>query len=185
METMEGVMNRIDSNGGVYVQASCLEQLDGVLSLLVRLPVSGFGIGSVLRKDVLDAGKMLETVRDFAVIYAFDVEVTLEAQQLADDTGVRIFTSYYNIEADIDRIKRHQRDYCCFAVFPCILKIIGWLPFYGLRVVVVEGSFQVGTPLCIPTRDFLDVRVKGVTDWLDLPLTGFPEPEGTVLTLEV
>lgn len=83
---------------GVCVQASTLGSLEALLEFLksdaVRIPVSGINIGPVHKKDVMRASVMLEKKRKkFAVILAFDVPVTREARELADDVGVKIFTA--------------------------------------------------------------------------------------------
>ncbi|KAK4840225.1 hypothetical protein QYF36_003064 [Acer negundo] len=108
MEDMKSVMSRIDKSGeGFYVQASTLGSLEAFLeylkSLDVCIPVSGIGIGSVHKKDVMKASViMLEKKKEYGTILAFDVKVTLEAQELAAELGV-------------------------------------------------------GTPICIPQRDFIDI----------------------------
>ena len=48
----------------------------------------------VCKQDVMRASIMLERKkREFAVILCFDVKVTPEAQAMADDAGVTIFTA--------------------------------------------------------------------------------------------
>ena len=60
----------------------------------VKIPVSGINIGPVHKRDVMRASTMLEKGRKkFAVILAFDVPVTKEAQEQALASGVRIFTA--------------------------------------------------------------------------------------------
>jgi translation initiation factor 5B len=83
---------------GVCVQASTLGSLEALLEFLrspaVKIPVSGIAIGPIHKKDVMRASVMLEKGRrKFAVILAFDVPVTKEAREMADDLGVRIFTA--------------------------------------------------------------------------------------------
>ena len=83
---------------GVCVQASTLGSLEALLEFLkspaVAIPVSGINIGPVHRRDVMRAGVMLERGRKkFAVILAFDVPVNREARELAEETGVRVFTA--------------------------------------------------------------------------------------------
>lgn len=80
------------------MQASTLGSLEALLEFLrsdaVRIPVSGINIGPVHKRDVMRASTMLEKGRKkFAVILAFDVPVTREAQEQANSTGVRIFTA--------------------------------------------------------------------------------------------
>lgn len=88
----------VHAGEGVCVQASTLGSLEALLEFLrsdaVRIPVSGINIGPVHKRDVMRASTMLEKGRKkFAVILAFDVPVTREAQEQATSTGVRIFTA--------------------------------------------------------------------------------------------
>lgn len=83
---------------GVCVQASTLGSLEALLEFLrsdaVKIPVSGINIGPVHKRDVMRASTMLEKGRKkYAVILAFDVVVTKEAQEQANSAGVRIFTA--------------------------------------------------------------------------------------------
>ena len=83
---------------GVCVQASTLGSLEALLAFLkspaVKIPVSGINIGPIHKRDVMRANVMLEKGRKkFAVILAFDVPVTKEAREVAEDLGVRIFTA--------------------------------------------------------------------------------------------
>ena len=80
------------------MQASTLGSLEALLEFLrsdaVKIPVSGINIGPVHKRDVMRASTMLEKGRKkYAVILAFDVPVTREAQDQATSTGVRIFTA--------------------------------------------------------------------------------------------
>ncbi|VDP16473.1 unnamed protein product [Echinostoma caproni] len=80
---------------GVYVVASTLGSLESLLVYLksVDIPYSGINIGTVHKKDVMKASVMVEREQKWAVILAFDVRVDRDAQRLAAELGVRIFTS--------------------------------------------------------------------------------------------
>ena len=83
---------------GVCVQASTLGSLEALLELLrsdaVKIPVSGINIGPVHRRDIMRASVMLEKGRKkYACVLAFDVPVTKEARELADESGVKVFTA--------------------------------------------------------------------------------------------
>lgn len=174
MEDMRTVMNRIDKSGeGVYVQASTLGSLEALLEFLktpaVNIPVSGIGIGPVHKKDVMKASVMLEKKKEFATILAFDVKVTPEARELADELGVKIFIAdiiyhlFDQFKAYIDNLKEEKkREAAEDAVFPCVLKIMPNCVFNKkdpivLGVDVVEGIVKVGTPICIPQKEFIDI----------------------------
>ncbi|MFS7980172.1 putative protein-synthesizing GTPase [Helianthus anomalus] len=136
MDDMRNVMSRIDTSGeGVYVHASTLGSLEALLDFLktpaVSIPVSGIGIGHVHKKDVMKASVMLEKKKEFAAILAFDVKVTPEAQEHADDIGVKIFIAdiiyhlFNQFKAYIDHLKEEKkREAVEDAVFPCVLRIL-------------------------------------------------------------
>ncbi|XP_049411241.1 eukaryotic translation initiation factor 5B-like [Solanum stenotomum] len=174
MEDMRSVMSRIDRSGeGVYVQASTLGSLEALLEFLktdeVRIPVSGIGIGTVHKKDVMKASVMLEKKKEYATILAFDVKVTQEARELADEAGVKIFIAdiiyhlFDQFKAYIDNLKEEKKkEVAEEAVFPCSLKIVPNHVYNKKDPIVVgvdvlEGIARVGTPICIPHREFIDI----------------------------
>ncbi|XP_006356684.1 eukaryotic translation initiation factor 5B-like [Solanum tuberosum] len=174
MEDMRSVMSRIDRSGeGVYVQASTLGSLEALLEFLktdeVRIPVSGIGIGPVHKKDVMKASVMLEKKIEYATILAFDVKVTQEARELADEAGVKIFIAdiiyhlFDQFKAYIDNLKEEKKkEVAEEAVFPCSLKIVPNHVYNKKDPIVVgvdvlEGIARVGTPICIPQREFIDI----------------------------
>ncbi|OWM85049.1 eukaryotic translation initiation factor 5B-like [Punica granatum] len=174
MEDMKSVMSRIDKTGeGVCVQASTLGSLEALLEFLkspaVSIPVSGISIGPVHKKDVMRASVMLEKKKEFATILAFDVKVTPEARELSEELGVKIFMAdiiyhlFDQFKAYIDNIKEEKKKEAADeAVFPCVLKIIPNCVFNKkdpivLGVDVLEGIAKVGTPICIPQREFIDI----------------------------
>ncbi|XP_020533049.1 eukaryotic translation initiation factor 5B isoform X2 [Jatropha curcas] len=174
MEDMRSVMSRIDKSGeGVYVQASTLGSLEALLEFLkspaVSIPVSGIGIGPVHKKDVMKASVMIEKKKEYATILAFDVKVTQEARELADEMGVKIFIAdiiyhlFDQFKAYIDNLKEEKKKEAADeAVFPCILKILPNCIFNKkdpivLGVEIEEGIAKIGTPICVPNRDFIDI----------------------------
>ncbi|XP_057534084.1 eukaryotic translation initiation factor 5B-like [Amaranthus tricolor] len=180
MEDMENVLSRIDKSGeGVCVQASTLGSLEALLEFLkspaVSIPVSGISIGPVHKKDVMKASVMLEKKKEFATILAFDVKVTPEAREYADEAGVKIFMAdiiyhlFDQFKAYMDNIKEEKKKEAAEdAVFPCVLKILPNCIFNKkdpivLGVDVLEGVLKMGTPLCIPSQDFIDIgRVASI-----------------------
>ncbi|XP_074307887.1 uncharacterized protein LOC141642841 [Silene latifolia] len=173
-EDMDSVMSRIDKSGeGVCVQASTLGSLEALLEFLkspaVSIPVSAVSIGPVHKKDVMKAGVMLEKKKEYATILAFDVKVTPEAREYADEVGVKIFMAdiiyhlFDQFKAYIDNIKEEKKKEAADeAVFPCVLKIMPNCVFNKkdpivLGVDVVEGIAKVGTPICIPSQEFIDI----------------------------
>ena len=167
MQDMKNVMSRIDKSGeGVCVQASTLGSLEALLEFLkspaVNIPVSGISIGPVHKKDVMKASVMLERKKEYATILAFDVKVTPEARDLAEELGVKIFIAdiiyhlFDQFKAYIDALKEEKkRESAEDAVFPCILQIMPNCVFNKkdpivLGVDVVEGILKVSSILSLP-----------------------------------
>ncbi|KAJ7571661.1 hypothetical protein O6H91_01G170900 [Diphasiastrum complanatum] len=175
MQDMKSVMSRVDKSGeGVCVQASTLGSLEALLEFLkspaVKIPVSGISIGPVHKKDVMRASVMLEKKKkEYATILAFDVKVTPEAKELAEELGVKIFMAdiiyhlFDQFTAYMNNVKDDKRkDAAEEAVFPCVLKILPQHIFNKKDPIVVgvdvlEGVAKVGTPLCVPSRENIDI----------------------------
>jgi translation initiation factor 5B len=174
MEEMTRVRNRIDKSGeGVYVQASTLGSLEALTEFLkspaVNIPFCDFSIGPVHKKDVMKASVMLERKKEYATILAFDVKVMPDARDLAEESGVRIFVAdiiyhlFDQFTAYIKNLREEKKKESAEeAVFPCVLKIMPNCVFNKkdpivLGVDVLEGIAKVGTPLCIPTKEYIDI----------------------------
>nr|CAH7725665.1 unnamed protein product [Callosobruchus chinensis] len=158
---------------GVYVQASTLGSLEALLEFLrtSKIPYSGIRIGPVVKKDVMKASIMLEHEPQYATILAFDVKVEKDAQELADSLGVKIF------QADIiyhlfDRFmayreelrQRKREEFKHIAVFPCKLRVLPQFVFNSrdpivMGVMVEAGIVKEGTPICVPSKEFVDLGI--------------------------
>ncbi|GAA5816980.1 hypothetical protein MFLAVUS_010515 [Mucor flavus] len=164
MSDLTNLMTSIDRTGhGVWVQASTLGALEALLEFLKtsKIPVSGINIGPVHKKDVVKASVMLEKAREFAVMLCFDVKVDKEAEEMAEEMGIRVFTAdiiyhlfdrFQEYHASITEQKR--KDQASSAVFPCVLKMIPRAVINKkdpiiIGVDVIEGTLRLGTPLCV------------------------------------
>uniref|UniRef100_A0A7S0SPN1 Eukaryotic translation initiation factor 5B n=1 Tax=Mantoniella antarctica TaxID=81844 RepID=A0A7S0SPN1_9CHLO len=175
LSDMKGVMSRIDKSGeGVYVQASTLGSLEALLEFLksdkVKIPVAGIAIGPVNKRDVMGASVMHERKRpEFATILAFDVKVSDEAQKMANDLHVKIFTAdiiyhlFDQFTAYMEEVKTKKKAAAAERVsFPCVLKIMPNCIFNKrdpivVGVDIVKGIARIGTQLCIPSQGFIDI----------------------------
>ncbi|NXG40611.1 IF2P factor, partial [Psilopogon haemacephalus] len=158
---------------GVYVQASTLGSLEALLEFLKtsEVPYSGINIGPVHKKDVMKASVMLEHDPQYAVILAFDVRIERDAQEMADSLGVRIFSAeiiYHLFDAFTkyrqDYKKQKQEEFKHIAVFPCKMKILPQFIFNSrdpivMGVVVEAGQVKQGTPMCVPSKNFVDIGI--------------------------
>ncbi|KAI8328472.1 hypothetical protein EDC96DRAFT_489954 [Choanephora cucurbitarum] len=164
MSDLTNLMSSIDRTGhGVWVQASTLGALEALLEFLrtSKIPVSGINIGPVHKKDVVKASVMLDKAREFAVMLCFDVKLDKEAEELAEELGMKIFTAdiiyhlfdrFQEYHAAITEQKR--KDQASAVVFPCVLKMIPRAIFNKkdpiiIGVDVIEGTLRLGTPLCV------------------------------------
>ena len=135
--------------------------------------MSGISIGPVYRKDVMRASIMLERRPEYAVILAFDVKVAPEAEKLAEELGVTIFTAdiiyhlYDKVTAYMGKVKEDRRTATAeTAVFPVVLDVLQVFNNKNPLVLgcrVVEGQAKLGTPLCVPAKERLYIgRISGL-----------------------
>ena len=157
------------------MQASTLGSLEALLEFLkttAKIPVCSISIGPVYKKDVLKAMKVLaqeKVKKEYATILAFDVRVTPEAQQFADHEGIKIFTAkiIYHLFDEFTAYVKHCQDSRkeeggTTAIFPCALEIVKDAVFRQsnpiiMGVTVKAGILKIGTPLCVPERDNLQI----------------------------
>jgi translation initiation factor 5B len=154
------LFSRVEKSGrGVTVQASTLGSLEALLDFLKvsKIPVANVGIGPVFKRDVMNCGTMLEKNKEYAVMLCFDVKIDKEAQQYADEQGIKIFTAdiiYHLFDAFTkhmaDIAEKKKEDSKLLAVFPCVLKPVAVFNKTGPIVVgvdVIEGNLKMHTPI--------------------------------------
>ncbi|XP_012264982.2 eukaryotic translation initiation factor 5B [Athalia rosae] len=158
---------------GVYVQASTLGALEALLDFLKssKIPYAGIRIGPVVKKDIMKASIMLEHDSQYATILAFDVKIEKDAQDLADSVGVKIFQAdiiyhlFDKFTAYREELKQRKRDENKhIAVFPCKLKVLPQFIFNSrdpivIGVMVEAGVVKEGTPICVPSKEFVDLGI--------------------------
>ena len=160
---------------GVIVHASTLGAMEALLHFLRHeckppIPVSHISIGTIFKKDVMRARLMHDKgMPEFATILAFDVKVDSDAQAMADEDNVRIFTAdiIYHLFDQFSSFMKGilaERKEAAFELvqFPVVLKIMPQHIFNKkdpivIGVEVLEGSLKLGTTLCIPQLDNLVV----------------------------
>lgn len=159
---------------GVYVMSSTLGSLEALMVFLKesKIPVAQVAIGEVRLIDVRKASIMLEKKhKEYAVILAFDVKVSQEAQEEADHLGIKIMTAeiiyhlFDQFKVYIDGIRNSQRAAALSsndAVFPCVLQIIPEFVFNKkgqlvFGVTVVDGCLRLGTPLCVADKGNMEI----------------------------
>lgn len=162
MSDLVSLLNSIDKSGkGVCVQASTLGSLEALLEFLKqsKIPVSGINIGPVHKRDIMRCATMLERAREFAVILCFDVKVDKEAEEMAEELGIKLFKAdiiYHLFDAftayNAEMLEAKRKDQAPQAIFPCILRQIAIFNKRDPIIVgvdVEEGQLRVGTPICV------------------------------------
>lgn len=177
MKEFDSAMNKIKCvDRGVYVQASTLGSLEALLEFLKqsKIPYSSVRIGPVVRKDVMKISTMLEHAPTYACILAFDVKIERDAQELADNLGVRIFQAeiiyhlFDKFTAHIEDVKKKQREqFKSIAVFPTKLKILPTCIFNKrdpiiIGVEVLAGKLKQDTPIWVVDKDIMIGKVTSI-----------------------
>ncbi|KAL8803277.1 MAG: hypothetical protein Q9223_006290 [Gallowayella weberi] len=170
MSDIENLLGKVSKTGrGVSVQASTLGSLEALLEFLKvsKIPVANISIGPVYKRDVMQAGIMLEKAKEFAVMLCFDVKVDKEAQAYAEEVGVKIFTAdiIYHLFDDFTKhmkqlVEQRKEDSKLLAVFPCVLSPVAVFNKKDPIVVgvdVTEGNLRLLTPVAA-------VRTNAVTN---------------------
>ena len=80
------------------MQSSTLGSLEALLELLkgAKIPVSGIGLGPLFKRHILKVLKAVEKKNEkeeYATILAFEVEPDKEARELAEKSGIKVFTA--------------------------------------------------------------------------------------------
>ena len=98
----EGIIIKADSVGA-------LEALNGMLKN-AKVPIRRTGIGDVTKTDVVEAQHMKDTNPLLGVIFAFNAAIPKEIETLANDLGVKIFSSdiIYTIFENYQNWKQDQ-----------------------------------------------------------------------------
>ncbi|KAI9799559.1 MAG: hypothetical protein M1825_004485 [Sarcosagium campestre] len=160
MSDLENLLSKVTTTGrGVSVQSSTLGSLEALLEFLrvSKIPVANISIGPVFKRDVMQAGTMLEKSKEYAVMLCFDVKVDKEAQAYADEVGVKIFTAniIYHLFDDFTKhmaklVEQRKEDSKLLAVFPCVLTPVAVFNKKDPIVIgvdVTEGSLRLLTPI--------------------------------------
>lgn len=165
MKDLQGLMHSVDKSGkGVCVQASTLGSLEALLEFLKqsKIPVNGINIGPVFKRDIMRCATMLEKTPDLAVMLCFDVAIDKEAEKLAEEIGVKIFSAniiYHLFDAFVAHQKqvtaRKQKENSGIAVWPCRLKILAVFAKRSPLILgceVVQGDLRMDTPLAVKNK---------------------------------
>ena len=194
MDDMQYLLNKVSKDQrGVSVAASTLGSLEALLEFLKvsKIPVANISIGPVFKRDVMNAGIMLEKSKEYAVMLCFDVKIDKDAQAYADEVGVKIFTAdiIYHLFDDFTKhmaqlAEKRKEDNKLLAVFPCVLHPVSVFNKTNPIVVgvdVVEGNLRLLTPIAAVKNN----PVTGVKEVISLgrvyvPPRSLPSPSNTL-----
>ena len=185
MEDLTGLLDSVDSSGkGVVVQASTLGSLEALLDFLkdMKIPVMSIGLGPVYKRDVMKATTMLEKAPEFAVMLCFDVKIDKEAEQYAEQEGIKIFNAdiiYHLFDSftayQKQLLEERRKEIMGDAIYPCVLHTLQIINKRGPMIVgvdVVDGTLKIGTPICAvrtdPTTKERNVLVLGKVASLEI-----------------
>lgn len=96
---------------------------------------------------------------------AFDVKIERDAQELADNLGVKVFQAdiiyhlFDKFMAYREELKHKKREeFKTIAVFPCKLRVLPDYIFNSrdpivVGVMVEAGIIKEGTPICVPSKE--------------------------------
>ncbi|PWN36239.1 uncharacterized protein FA14DRAFT_164698 [Meira miltonrushii] len=166
MSDLTGLLHSIDKSGkGVSVQASTLGSLEALLEFLKqsKIPVNGINIGPVYKRDVMRCATMLEKSPDLAVMLCFDVEIDKDAEALAKEMGVKIFSAriiYHLFDNFIAHQKQvletKQKESADAAVWPCRLKVLAVFAKRSPLILgceITAGDLRMGTPIGVKNKE--------------------------------
>lgn len=103
-------------------------------------------------------------MKEYASILAFDVKVTPEAAEFAEENHIKLFTAdiiyrlFDEFTLYVEKCKEERKsEEGNKAVFPCLLEIVKNSIFNSkspiiIGVTVKAGILKIGTPLCIPDK---------------------------------
>ena len=166
MDDLTGLLDSVDPTGrGVTVQASTLGSLEALLDFLkdMKIPVMSIGLGPVYKRDVMKATAMLDKAKEFAVMLCFDVKVDKEAEQYANEQGVKLFSAdvIYHLFDEFTAyqeklLEEKRKANAGDAIFPCVLKTLQIINKRNPMIIGVdvnEGCVKIGTPICAVKPD--------------------------------
>lgn len=146
---------------GIILKADALGSLEAITGLLVKegIPVRKTGVGSVNKKDIIEALAVREENRPLGVVFAFNTKVLEEASTEADDLGVKVFSTnvVYKLLEDYQEWKteekeREKKELLESATYPVKIQVLPGHVFRKRRpaicgVEIIDGILKSPCPL--------------------------------------
>jgi len=179
---LTALKNMEKTDVGVIVVASTLGSLEALTKFLkekANVPMAGWSLGTVHKKDVMRASVMKEHKPEYAVILAFDVDISPDAQTYAENEEIQIFREeiIYQLQQrfldHLELAKERQREAVKGdIVFPCTMTIIADNIFNRKNPIVMgchidRCDLRVGTPLAALIKDKGPLKI-GVVESIEV-----------------
>ncbi|MCD6414017.1 MAG: translation initiation factor IF-2 [Candidatus Diapherotrites archaeon] len=146
---------------GVILKADALGSLEAIISILKKdgVPIRKAGVGSVTKKDIIEASSVKEENKLLGVVLAFNTGITEEAKKEAEDLNVEIISTnvIYKLLDDYTDWKKEEkekekRELLESATYPAKIQI---LPGYVFRkskpaivgIEIIDGILKSPCPL--------------------------------------
>uniref|UniRef100_A0A6C0J8S7 Tr-type G domain-containing protein n=1 Tax=viral metagenome TaxID=1070528 RepID=A0A6C0J8S7_9ZZZZ len=158
---------------GIFIHSlnsGTLETISNHLTLF-NIACAGVKLGPILKSDIMKASRMLKHGEKYSLILVFGIPVDQEAYKFAKTKKVKIIQSdiIFKLFEELNNyqnmlIKKDKEIFYPKMVFPCKLKIISDSIFKTRNPIVVgvkieRGVLKLGTPLCIPSKNFLNIGI--------------------------
>ena len=166
MERVDADVSSITSSvnkqeDGLLVQASTLGSLEALLCFLKskNLNVAAVGIGPLYRKDLLQIQNIAQRNPKYAVVLAFNVEISQDAKVFARDNGITIYSAeiIYHLtdmyEQYLKDLKVKEKEAArASAVFPVEIQYLEKQMIHRSKPIIIgvkvlDGTLKKGTPI--------------------------------------
>ncbi len=158
---------------GIYINTNALGNLEAIMQYFEysdhKVDIGEIRIGTLRKKDITRAHAMQKS--DEPILIAYGVNVEPEIREYAESLKVIIFEheNMYELFNMLDDYmsKKHNIDEKSIiekVIFPCSLSILPNCVFNRkspiiIGVTVKEGILKKGTPICIPSKNCMELGI--------------------------
>jgi translation initiation factor 5B len=136
---------------GVVLKADSLGSLEALIKILKdkNIPIRKAEVGSIIRQDLIE----LENIKDdlLRVVFAFNVKISNEIQQLARDLKIKIFSNniIYRLLEDYEtwvaeKTKREIEEKLEKVSRPCVIRVLPGLVFRQSNPAIFGVEVKLG-----------------------------------------
>ncbi len=146
---------------GVVVKAESIGSLEAIVRLFGQhsIPIKSAGVGSVTRKDILEAEAVSRKDRYLGVVFAFNTAILKESEAEAEEAGVMVFKDniVYKLTEKYDKWKEQERkaekeEMLKSSFYPAKIEVLRGYVFRSSKpaivgVEVLDGILKAPCPL--------------------------------------